>query len=390
MVVVGIDVAKDKHDCIILGEHKEVLVPAFTVKNDREGFEELHKAILSVATDLSEVKVGLEACGHWIFNIVGWLESIGVKTFVLNPLLTSKFRDLSLRKTKTDKIDAQTIGEIILSGIDLKSYLDVSYHNAELKALVRYRFKTVCRRSELRCSVSRLVTILFPELHKLVADIHADYVYTFLSAYPGASYLAEANLAKLTHLLIKASKGRYSRDKAIELRDAARNSIGSKMMAVSKELQHTITFVNGYDSEVADIDSTLATMLDKKQYPMFSIKGIGSVMGSMIVAEIGDFSRFSSADKLLAYAGMYPSLYQSGQKSATGSMVKRGSRHLRYALFNAATYVCKYDPVFNAYLQKKLAEGKHYYVAISHAAKKLVRVIFALQKSGQSYVPRVV
>ena len=105
-------------------------------------------------------------------------------------------------------------------------------------------------------------------------------------------------------------------------------------------------------------------------------------------AEVGDFSRFDSPDKLLAYAGMSPSTYQSGQlKNCYPHMEKRGSRYLRYALYNAAKYVCHWAPAFAAYLAKKRAEGKYYNVALSHAAKKLVRLIFALEKSRQPYCP---
>ena len=109
-------------------------------------------------------------------------------------------------------------------------------------------------------------------------------------------------------------------------------------------------------------------------------------MGAMIIAEIGDFSRFDSADKILAYAGMSPSTYQSGQlDNCYSHMEKRGSRYLRYALYNATKYVCHWDISFETYLYKKRAEGKHYNVALSHATKKLVRTIYAMEKSGQSY-----
>ena len=110
-------------------------------------------------------------------------------------------------------------------------------------------------------------------------------------------------------------------------------------------------------------------------------------MGAMIIAEIGDFSRFDSPDKILAYAGFSPSTYQSGHLyGAYAHMEKRGSRYLRYALYNAAKYVCHWDPTFTAYLAKKRAEGKHYNVAISHAVKKLIRVIYHLEKTNQQYI----
>ena len=137
-----------------------------------------------------------------------------------------------------------------------------------------------------------------------------------------------------------------------------------------------------------EIETAIQTIMDELHSPITSIPGIGYRMGAMILAEAGDISRFDSPDKLLAYAGMSPSTYQSGQlKNCYPHMEKRGSRYLRYALYNATKYVCHWDPTFAAYLAKKRAEGKHYNVALSHATKKLVRLIFALEKSGQPYHP---
>ena len=164
--------------------------------------------------------------------------------------------------------------------------------------------------------------------------------------------------------------------------------IGSVMPAKSLELQHTIRMIREMDAEIAEIEDVLRQMMDEIASPILTIPGISYRMGAMILAEIGDFSRFASPDKLLAYAGLSPSTYQSGKlDNAYAHMEKRGSRYLRYALFNATKYVCYWDASFAAYLAKKRAEGMHYYVAISHAAKKLVRLIFALQRSGQSYCP---
>ena len=187
-------------------------------------------------------------------------------------------------------------------------------------------------------------------------------------------------------MLAEASQGRYSRDRAIEIRDAAKTSIGSAMPAKSLELKHTIRLILELDNEIAEIEQEIDAILNTINSPITTIPGIGKRMAAMILAEIGDFSKYDSPDKILAYAGMSPSIYQSGQLTNCYShMEKRGSRYLRYALFNATKYVCIWDPTFAAYLAKKRAEGKHYNVAISHAVKKLVRVIYAMQKSGQPY-----
>ncbi len=176
---------------------------------------------------------------------------------------------------------------------------------------------------------------------------------------------------------------------AVTIRDAARASIGSVMPAKSLELRHTIRLIRELDAEIADIEASIQSIMEELNSPITTIPGIGFRMAAMILAEVGDFSRFDSPDKVLAYAGLSPSTYQSGQlNNCYAHMEKRGSRYLRFAIYNATKYVCHWDPTFAAYLAKKRAEGKHYNVALSHAAKKLVRLIFALEKSGLPYQPR--
>lgn len=391
MIYVGIDVAKDKHDCFIINSDGDVLFKAFNIQNNRDGFDDLFQKISDVTEDLTKVKIGLEATGHYSYNLLGYLIDKGLTTYVINPLHTNLYRkSLSLRQTKTDKVDARTIASMIMSDVNLKSYSNTSYHNEELKSLTRYRFDKVKERAKLKTSINRLVTILFPELEKLVPTLHIVSVYALLSEFPSAYAVATAHLTRLTNLLETASKGRYSKDTAILFREAARTSIGSKMPAKSLELKHTIKLIQELDSEIDEIETEIKIIMDEISSPILSIPGINYRMGAMIIAETGDFNRFDSPDKILSYAGLSPSTYQSGQlDSAYSHMEKRGSRYLRYALFNATKFVCHWDPTFKAYLEKKRAEGKHYNVAISHAAKKLVRVIYHLQKTGQSYIKAI-
>ena len=381
MIYVGIDVAKDKHDCLITNSDGEVLFPVFTIQNNRDGFDDLFAKIHSISTDVPNIKVGLKATGHYSYNLLGYLIDKGLPTFVINPLHTNLYRkSLSLRKTKTDKVDARAIAMMLMSDVNLKSYSDTSYHNEELKSLTRYRFDKVQERAQLKQSVSRLVTILFPELEKLVPTLHMASVYALLSEFPSAGKIASCHLTHLTKLLEHASKGRYSREKAIEIREAARTSIGSNMPAKSLELRHTLKLIRELDSEISEIESEIKRIMDQISSPILTIPGISYRMGAMILAEIGDFSRFDSPDKILAYAGASPSIYQSGQlESSYFHMEKRESRYLRFALINAAKYVCHWDETFGAYLQKKISEGKHYNVAITHATKKLVRLIYAME-----------
>ena len=388
MIFVGIDVAKDKHDCFITNSDGEILFKVFTIPNTLNGFNDLYQKILSVTEDVNKVKVGLEATGHYSYNLLGYLIDKGFPTYVINPLHTNLYRkSLSLRQTKTDKVDAHTIASMLMSDVNLKSYSDTSYHNEDLKSLTRYRFDKVQERAALKISISRLVCILFPELEKLVPSLHIASVYALLYEFPSAKHVASAHLTRLSNLLEKVSKGHYHKDTAISFREAARNSIGSNMPAKSLELKHTIKLIQELDSEIEEIENEIKRIMDEINSPILSIPGISYRMGAMIIAEIGDFRRFDSPDKILAFAGLSPSTYQSGQLDNSHSrMEKRGSRYLRYALFNATKYVCHWDPTFASYLAKKRAEGKHYNVAISHAAKKLIRVIYHLEKTGQQYI----
>lgn len=386
-ILVGIDVAKDKHDCFIMNSEGEVLAKPFTILNNKEGFNFLYEKIQSVSSS-DNIKVGLEATGHYSYNIIGFLLNKGLATFILNPLHTNLYRkSLSLRKTKTDKIDSKTIAMMLLSDVSLKSYSDISYHNEDLKSLTRYRFSKVEERAKLKTSFSRLAQILFPELEKLVPTLHMTSIYQLLEEFPSASAIASVHLTRLTNLLSKASKGHYDRETAIKIRDAAKNSVGSNMPAKSLELKHTIKLICALTIDIDEIEAEISKMMDKIASPITTIPGIGRNMGAMIISEIGDFSRFSSPDKILAYAGFSPSIYQSGKlDNCYAHMEKRGSRYLRYALFHAAELVCHWDKTFADYLAKKRAEGKHYYVAISHAVKKLVRVIFHIEKTKQAFL----
>jgi len=357
MILVGIDVAKDKHDCFIMNSDGEILAKSFTFANTKEGFDFFYERLCSVSVSADKIKVGLEATGHYSYNLLGFLLDKGLPTFVINPLHTNLYRkSLSLRKTKTDKVDSRTIAMMLLSDVDLKPYSDISYHNENLKSLTRYRFTKVQERAKLKTSISRLVQILFPELEKLVPTLHMISIYKLLEEYPGASFIASAHLTKLTNLLKESSHGHYNRDTSLKFRDTARNSIGSHMSAKSLELKHTIKLIRELNLEIEEIEAEIRKMMDSMASPITTI----------------------------------PATYQSGKLDNCHShMEKRGSRYLRYALFNAAQKVCIWDSTFSEYLSKKRAEGKHYYVALSHAVKKLVRVICHLERTGQPYIKTI-
>ena len=161
-----------------------------------------------------------------------------------------------------------------MSGVNLQSCPDTSYHNEELKSLTRYRFDKVKERAKLKTSVSRLVNILFPELEKLVPSIHMASVYAMLSEFPCASKIASAHLTRLANLLETSSRGHYGKETAITFRNAARVSVGSNMPAKSLELKHTIKLIQELDSEIEEIENEIKIIMDEINSPILSIPGI--------------------------------------------------------------------------------------------------------------------
>jgi transposase len=207
---------------------------------------------------------------------------------------------------------------------------------------------------------------------------------------PGAKSVADCHLTHLTHLLRENSHGRLGREKAIEIRNLAKESIGAAGAALSLELRQTIEMLIDIRERIAKIDSEIKCVVLQVLPPFFAIKGIGYTLCAIIIAEIGDIHRFDDPNKLQAYAGLEPSTYQSGNfTSSRDAMVKRGSAYLRWALLIAARLVAKYDRTFGEVLERKLAEGKHYNVAVSHVAKKLIRVIYHLMITGEQYAQQV-
>ena len=310
MLYVGIDVAKDKHDCFAMNSDGEILIEKLTITNNLVGFETLYNSLMNFSDSLDNIKVGLEATGHYSNNILNFLTEKGFNIYLINPLQTNLYvKGQSLRKTKTDKLDAHIISTMLISD-NLKPYIPVSYHISELKSLTRHRFRLVKENSKFKTSLVRLVDIVFPEFPKIVSSVAQKSCLALLYELPSAKEIAECNLKHLTHLLSENSN----------------------------------------------------------------------------IAEIGDISRFDSPAKLLAFAGLDSSMYQSGKFFSTHSvMVKRGSKYLRFALINAARMVCMNDATFNNFKAKKLSEGKHYRVTLGHVAKKLVRVIYYLLKTNNVY-----
>lgn len=390
MIYVGIDVVSQKHDCFLMRDTGEVYSKAFTIQNNFEGYKKLHNSIQNFveSTNDSNVRIGLESTGHYSKNILLYLIKQGYQTTLINPILTNMDRKASsVRKTKNDKIDAEAICIFLNKNrLNFKPYTILSYHIDALKSLTRQRFTLVKQLTAQKLIFQRLVNMIFPEFLSHFSNDYGESILNILYSYPTPNKIAKARTASIDKLLHHAC--RITANEIIEL---AKNSIGQSDEFLGFELKHTIEMIRFYQSQIDNYSKQIELELNQTEYGKIitSIPGVGIITGAMIISEIGDVNNFTSSDQLLAFAGLDPSVYESGKfESVHNKPSKRGSKYLRWALHQVSSVIWQHDKTFAQYYSKKIKEGKHHFVAIGHIDKKLVRVIFSLLKNNEMFIPQ--
>lgn len=387
MIYVGIDVSKDKHDCFIYNSSGEILNDGFSFKNNADGFQQLLNSIPNVSND--NVRVGLESTGHYSLNLIQFLDRHNLSPIIFNPLQVNLIRKAqTLRKTKTDKIDAKIIASI-LSDMNLNLHSSSSYHFSELKSLCRYRLRIKKHTSQLKLQINRLVVIMFPELQGIVSSLNQKSILAMLLELPSADEISAVHLTRLTNILKKNSGNHHGKELAIRIKEAAKKSIGFSNRALKIELRQTVESLISENQQIDEIEKEIKNYVEELESPITSIPGIGYVLGAIIISELGDVNRFEDPGKILAFAGLEPGVHESGTFEARSmKMVKRGSPYLRWAILEASKQIVRHDETFKKYHEKKLGEGKHYLVSISHVARKLIRVLFKILKDNIEYQPQ--
>ena len=378
IIYVGIDIAKLNHFAAAISSDGEILIEPFKFTNDYDGFYLLLSKLAPL--DQNSIIIGLESTAHYGDNLVRFLISKDFKVCVLNPIQTSSMRKNNVRKTKTDKVDTFVIAKTLMMQDSLRFMTLDDLDYIELKELGRFRQKLVKQRTRLKIQLTSYVDQVFPELQYFFkSGLHQNSVYALLKEAPTPTAIASMHMTHLAHLLEVASHGHFDKEKARELRVLAQKSVGVNDSSLSIQITHTIEQIELLDSQLFHTELEMANLVTCLHSVIMTIPGIGFINGGMILGEIGDIHRFSEPKKLLAFAGLDPSVHQSGNFQAQRTrMSKRGSRVLRYALINAAHNVVKNNATFKAYYDAKRAEGRTHYNALGHCAGKLVRVIWKM------------
>lgn len=380
MIYVGIDIAKLNHFASAISSDGEILMEPFKFTNDGDGFQLLVSKLDLLEPRSDSLIIGLESTAHYGDNLVRYLVASDFKVCVLNPIKTSTMRKNNIRKTKTDKVDTYIIAKTLMMQ---DSYRFVTFYDLDLmdlKQLGRFRQKTIKQRTRLKIQLTSYVDQVFPELQYFFkSGLHQKSVYALLKEAPTPQDIASMHMTHLSSLLVKTSHGHFTKEQAKELRVLAQKSVGASDSALSIQITHTIAQIELLDSQLERVEAEMTEIMEFNDSVIMTIPGIGYINGGMILGEIGDIHRFSNPGKLLAFAGLDPSVYQSGNFQAKRTrMSKRGSRVLRYALINAAHNVVKNNATFKAYYDAKMAEGRSHYNALGHCAGKLVRVIWKM------------
>lgn len=378
MYFVGIDISKYKHDCFITTETGEVIVENLSFQNTNEGFQKLLN-LLNSLDNSKQIRIGFEATGHYGMNLKLFLEKNGYSFMEFNPNLVKQFiKSQTLRKTKTDKKDAIWITKYLIS-VDYKPHPHQFYHKFTLKSLSRKRDKLVFQRSYYLVQITNILDLIFPEFKPLF-----DNQFSVTSLYILSKYKTVDKIKNMKDFdsIRKVSRGKFSYSKFLKIKEAAKNTIGCSDEFLEFDLDNMIELYNNINNKIKFYDDKIIDIIKELDPPTLSIKGIGYISCAGIVSEFGDISRFKSANAMVAFAGIEPSISESGTESHTGKMVKHGSGHLRYHLLNAAEMIFMHEPIFTEFYYKKRNEGKTHRVALSHVAKKLIRIIYKLESEN--------
>ncbi len=381
---VGIDISKYKHDCCIISAADQQVVSKFVFQNNKVGFDELLTALHSLSSP-EDIRIGFESTAHYALNLELFLEKAHHSFMEVNPVLIFEYKkSMSLRRTKTDRVDCESIARWLMPA-EYKPHSKGFYHAYSLKSLTRLRDRLIRQRSFYLVKITNVLDHTFPEFKPFFNERFSKTAMHLLENYGSAEKMARMNTASYEKLR-SLSRGKFTPQQFLTLKALAANTVGVNNSIFDTELNCLLVLYKASAEQISILEERIIQLIEEIHPHYMSIPGIGPLSAAIIYAEYGDISNFSSPSQMLAFAGLEPGINDSGTESHGGRMVKRGSSQLRYTLMNCVLPLIRFDVTFAAYYAKKRSEGKPHRVAMSHVTKKLVRVIFALERQNTDFV----
>ena len=373
---VGVDIAKFEHVATIIDSATgELIVDSLHFDNSLKGFKELLSSLSKL--NKKDVIIGFESTAHYHQALFNYLTEHHYKCYLINPLMISRFRSISLRDSKNDNIDSRAISNFLL--LEHKNLIDEEFEVNELKELCLQRGFLMENSTKLKIKLVSYLDRVFPELCKTIPQgtLYTQGVYAILKECPTAKTISETRIDHLVSIAKKASSGRYKQSMVIKIKEAAKTSIGFDSEALGLKIKQSIETLESYKKQIDEINSSITNHNLVIDSPLYQIKGINSIEIGYIISAIISIKRFDSPTKLVAYAGLDPKVRQSGTWQASKTrMSKRGNVLLRYALIWTANNIRKHPSKMKDYYELKRSQNKSHYNALGHCATKLIRYIF--------------
>ena len=392
MFYIGIDIAKRSHQAAVTDASGELIVKPFSFKNSAIGFAQFLSVLEENSVAYSCCVIGLEATGHYWYPLYFFLVEQKFTVKVFNPIQTAAFREIAIRKVKNDNHDSIMIADFTRFGRYSETYIP-SEAMLALKNLSRFRLSVSDLCSDLKRRTLVLLDQIFPEYSSVFSDTFGTTSKQLLEKYSTPDEFSEISTTKLANFIHKISRGRFGREKAELIKAAAHDSVGISYAidTFSFQIKQLVEQIEFMEDQLNEIDAEMAKLLAQSEYSVITtISGIGPTLGSIIVSEIGDIERFETSSKLVAYAGLDASVKQSGEFNSTQNKIsKRGSPHLRRALWMAAFMSLRSDPALYDYYSRLRARGKSHRLATTAVARKLCIIVWAIMKSKQPYSPHL-
>jgi transposase len=385
---IGIDVSKNKHDACILNENGEQIGKFMRLTNTNTSLDKFLEQIKKISEKHdAKLRIGLEATGIYWYSLYSKISG-DQKISIYNPTQIHAFSKVNVRGSKTDKIDAKTIANMLRFGnAPQTDYSDKQ--RLELREYVRFYLKLTNEKTNLKKRFRRNLHLVFPGYDQVFKNVFTRTSKEILSQSPTPDDILEMGEAKLLELMKKASNNHIGKEKATELIAIAQDTIPSEILKESSlfELQIMLDMIENIEKHLLALENRIFAIWEKvkdKHY-IQTIPGISEFRAAMIWAEIGDIENFKHPDQIVAFAGLDPKVRKSANKEVIGGPNKRGSSTLRWALGWAVQESKNVNPVLAPYFKKKIDEGKHYNTARCAASKKLIRIIWSVEKNKKPF-----
>ena len=389
MYIVGIDIGKNHHEASIVSPEGKQIGRSLRFATTHKGADSLMSFIFKNIGN-SPCVFGMEATGHYWYPIYSFLKAKGYTIYVINPIQSDSLRKMYIRQTKNDSIDSFLIAEVIRFGqFGTTSMADENI--LAMRQLCRYRDSLISSRTEIKLRIGTIMEQIFPEYEKQFSSLWVSTSMGILEKYLTPENIENAPIDELFEIIKDKSHNRLTKAKAISIKEAAADTFGIKIAqdAFSFQLKQLIDRMNFLDKQIEALDCQILEYYEKFDCYLHTIPGIGMIGAATILAEIGDISRFKNSSSLIAFAGIDPTVRQSGEFNSTHNhMSKRGSPYLRHAIFLAATTCSFHNSPLNAYYKKKRDQGKHHLTATGAVARKLTTVIYAVLRDSKPYEPK--